>query len=96
MNIPDGPEPTREHLIQRAERLAEEAEELLPSWLRPGNPESRLPVLFALVVAAAMQLAVPGPLHPLPAVAAGRTGVAADGRTSHLEPGSADPVDPAR
>ncbi len=32
--------------------------ERVPVWLRPGNPESRWPVLIALVTAMAMQLAV--------------------------------------
>ena len=31
----------------------------MPSWLRPGDPESRLPVLSALIVAIALQLAIP-------------------------------------
>jgi hypothetical protein len=57
MSTPD--EPSFGHLIRRAEHLAEEAERHLPSWLRPGTPESRLPVLCALVAAMALQLAVP-------------------------------------
>lgn len=43
----------------RAEQLAVRAEEHLPSWLRPGNPENRWPVLCALIAAIAMQLAIP-------------------------------------
>ena len=31
----------------------------MPSWLRPGDPESRLPVLVALIVAIALQLLIP-------------------------------------
>lgn len=43
----------------RAERLASEAEHHLPSWMRPGDPENRLPVLVALAAAIALQLAIP-------------------------------------
>ena len=35
------------------------AEHHIPSWLRPGDPESRLPVLFALVAVIGLQLAIP-------------------------------------
>ena len=31
----------------------------MPSWLRPGDPESVLPVLIALLAAMALQLAIP-------------------------------------
>ena len=55
------PEPSRpvEEFARRAERLASGAEHHIPSWLRPGDPESRLPVLFALIAAIALQLAIP-------------------------------------
>lgn len=48
-----------------------DVEQRLPSWLRPGDPESRLPVLFALVAAIVLQLAIPRqfnltPRWPLP------------------------------
>jgi hypothetical protein len=59
MGTPDQPEPALEHFLRRAGQLAGEAERHVPSWLRPGAPESRLPVLFALVAAMALQLAVP-------------------------------------
>ena len=55
---PEPPNPVEE-FVRRAERLASGAEYRMPSWLRPGDPESRLPVLFALVVAIALQLAIP-------------------------------------
>ncbi|MFI5508605.1 hypothetical protein ACIA48_14125 [Mycobacterium sp. NPDC051804] len=45
--------------MRRAETLASDAEHRVPSWLRPGDPESRLPVLTALVVAIGLQLAIP-------------------------------------
>ena len=45
--------------MRRAERLASGAEHHIPSWLRPGDPENRLPVLIALIVAIALQLAIP-------------------------------------
>ncbi|ADG96922.1 conserved hypothetical protein [Segniliparus rotundus DSM 44985] len=46
--------------------LAAELEEHTPSWLRPHNPENRLPVLAAMLVAVALQLAVADSyaLHP--------------------------------
>ena len=44
--------------MHRAEHLAAEAEERLPSWLRPGL-ESTAPVLVALLAAMGMQLASP-------------------------------------
>jgi hypothetical protein len=53
------PKPPREDIVHRAEHLAEEAEGRLPSWLQPGNPESRWPVLLALVAAIVMQRAIP-------------------------------------
>jgi hypothetical protein len=52
---PEPPSPV-EQFIQRAERLASDH---VPSWLRPGAPESRLPVLFALVAAIGLQLGIP-------------------------------------
>jgi len=55
---PEPPNPVEE-FVRRAERLASGAEGRMPSWLRPGDPENRLPVLFALVVAIALQLAIP-------------------------------------
>jgi hypothetical protein len=53
------PSQPRENIVRRAEQIAEQAEERLPSWLRPGNPESRWPVLLALVAAIVMQRAIP-------------------------------------
>jgi hypothetical protein len=53
------PESAGERFAHRAEEFAEEAEEWVPSWLRPGDPESRLPVLVALLAAMGLQLAVP-------------------------------------
>jgi hypothetical protein len=49
----------REDVVRRAERLAKEAEHRLPAWLQPGNPESRWPVLVALIAAIVMQRAIP-------------------------------------
>ena len=56
--IPDRPTPVEE-FVKRAERLRSDAEHHIPSWLRPGDPESRLPVLTALVTAIVLQLAIP-------------------------------------
>ncbi|MCW2650719.1 MAG: hypothetical protein JWR32_1695 [Mycobacterium sp.] len=53
------PKQPHEDLMHRAEHLAEHAGQRLPSWLRPGNPEGRWPVLLALVAAIAMQRAIP-------------------------------------
>nr|WP_041314020.1 hypothetical protein [Mycobacterium sp. JS623] len=39
--------------------MASGAERHIPSWLRPGDPESRLPVLIALIAAIGLQLAIP-------------------------------------
>ncbi|MCV7357860.1 hypothetical protein H7K04_20720 [Mycolicibacterium fluoranthenivorans] len=39
--------------------MASGAEHHVPSWLRPGEPESRLPVLVAILLAVALQRAVP-------------------------------------
>jgi hypothetical protein len=54
-------EPPRPHedVVHRTGRLAKEAEQRLPAWLQPGNPESRWPVLLALIAAIAMQRAIP-------------------------------------
>ena len=49
----------REDVTHRAGRLAKEAEQMLPAWLQPGNPESRWPVLVALISAIVMQAAIP-------------------------------------
>jgi hypothetical protein len=57
-DTPDLPRPVEAFVI-RAERMASGAEHHVPSWLRPGDPESRLPVLSALIVAIALQLAIP-------------------------------------
>jgi hypothetical protein len=48
-----------EAFTHRAEQIAAEAESHVPSWLRPGSPESRLPVLLAIVAAIALQRAIP-------------------------------------
>jgi hypothetical protein len=54
------PEPSSpvQEFVKRAERIASDAERHVPSWLRPGNPESRLPVLFALIAAITLQLLI--------------------------------------
>src|SRR4029078_4169633 len=55
---PEPPSPIDE-FVKRAERLASGAERHIPSWLRPGDPESRLPVLIALIAVIGRQLAIP-------------------------------------
>ena len=59
MDNSEEPQPPRQDVVHRAEHLAREAEHRLPAWLRPGNPESRWPVLLALIAAIAMQRAIP-------------------------------------
>ena len=59
MDTTPEPQSPAEEFVRRAERLASGAEHRLPSWLRRGDPESRLPVLLALVAAIALQLAIP-------------------------------------
>jgi hypothetical protein len=59
MNTTPEPSSPLEEFAKRAERLASGAERHVPSWLRPGDPENRLPVLFALIAAIALQLAIP-------------------------------------
>lgn len=57
-DTPDLPKPV-EAFVRRAGHLADDTGSLVPSWLRPGDPESRLPVLVALLTAIALQLAIP-------------------------------------
>jgi hypothetical protein len=59
MEITPEPSSPLEEFAKRAERIASGAEHHIPSWLRPGDPESRLPVLFALVAVICLQLAIP-------------------------------------
>jgi hypothetical protein len=49
----------REDVVHRAQHLAKDAAQMLPAWLQPGNPESRWPVLVALISAIVMQAAIP-------------------------------------
>jgi hypothetical protein len=55
------PEPSKavDEFVMRAERIASHPERRIPSWLRPGDPESRLPVLAGLIVAIFLQVAIP-------------------------------------
>src|SRR4051812_47135541 len=48
-----------EAFVQRAERLASDAEHRVPSWLRPGDPENRWPVLIAIFAAIVIQHSIP-------------------------------------
>ena len=54
----DQPE-ARQDVVHRAQHLAKDAAQMLPAWLQPGNPESRWPVLVALISALVMQGAIP-------------------------------------
>lgn len=53
------PSQPRENIVHRAEQIAGHAEDHLPSWLRPGNPENRWPVLVALITAIVIQRLIP-------------------------------------
>ncbi|KAA0101275.1 hypothetical protein CIW49_07295 [Mycolicibacterium sp. P1-18] len=57
----DSYEPPKEvaAFVSRAERLASGAEHRVPSWLRPGDPENRWPVLIAILAAIVIQHAIP-------------------------------------
>jgi hypothetical protein len=57
-NTPSEPKQPGEHLLQRAQQLAEQSLRL-PPWLQPGNPESRWPVLLALIAAIVLQRVIP-------------------------------------
>ncbi|WP_234791667.1 hypothetical protein [Mycolicibacterium mucogenicum] len=45
--------------VERTHRLTSSAEHHVPSWLRPGAPENRLPVIAAILGAVLLQWAVP-------------------------------------
>jgi hypothetical protein len=57
----DAYEPPKEvaAFVNRAEHLASGAEHRVPSWLRPGDPENRWPVLIAILAAIVIQHAIP-------------------------------------
>jgi hypothetical protein len=57
----DAYEPPKEvaAFVSRAERLASGAEQRVPSWLRPGDPEDRWPVLIAILSVIVIQHAIP-------------------------------------
>jgi hypothetical protein len=48
-----------EAFVQRAEHLASDAEHHVPSWLRPGAPENRWPVVIAILAAVVIQHSIP-------------------------------------
>lgn len=64
----DTPEPRSpaDELVSRAEQLASTAADRMPSWLRPGSPESRFPVLVAIVAALTLQMAIPAHYTAVP------------------------------
>jgi hypothetical protein len=59
MDISKEPSRPAEQVVRQAQDFAKDAGERLPAWLRPGNPESRWPVLLALMSAIALQRAIP-------------------------------------
>jgi hypothetical protein len=62
------PEPPKEvaAFMQRAEHLASDAEHRVPSWLRPGDPENRWPVLIAILAVIVIQHSIPVQYTVLP------------------------------
>jgi hypothetical protein len=62
------PEPPKEvaPFMQRAEHLASDAEHRVPSWLRPGDPENRWPVLIAIFAVIVIQHSIPVQYTVLP------------------------------
>ncbi|BDX32542.1 hypothetical protein TUM20985_30890 [Mycobacterium antarcticum] len=64
---PESDRPTEvDALAHRAEYLAVGAERRVPSWLRPGDPENRWPVLLAILAAMAIQHSIPVQYTVLP------------------------------
>jgi hypothetical protein len=57
-----------EAFVKRAEHIASDAERHVPSWLRPGEPENRLPVLIEIIAAIALQHAIPKSYTVVPRV----------------------------
>lgn len=53
-------------LEDEARTAEEHLEAWIPAWLKPGNPENRLPVAGAIAMAIVLQLAIPDKygLHP--------------------------------
>ena len=58
--------PKAKALVQGAERLASDAEHHVPSWLRPGDPENRWPVVVAILVAVGIQHSIPAQYTVVP------------------------------
>jgi hypothetical protein len=48
-----------EAFVKRAEHIASDAEHRVPSWLRPGDPENRWPVLIAILAVIVIQRSIP-------------------------------------
>jgi hypothetical protein len=51
--------PPVEAFVRRAHQIASGAEHHVPSWLRPGDPESRWPVLIAILAVIVIQHSIP-------------------------------------
>jgi hypothetical protein len=62
---PEHPTPG-DGFVRRTEHLAADAEHHVPSWLRPGDPENRWPVVIAIVAVIAIQHAIPVQYTVLP------------------------------
>ena len=64
-DIPEPHTPVQQ-FVRRAEIIASDAEHHVPSWLKPNSPESRLPVLLAIMAAIVLQRAIPAPYTVVP------------------------------
>jgi hypothetical protein len=59
MTVTPEPVPPVEAFVRRAQQIASGAEHHVPSWLRPGDPESRWPVLIAIFAVIVIQHSIP-------------------------------------
>lgn len=66
--MPEAPDPESPvgAFVKRAEHIASGAEHHVPSWLRPGDPESRWPVLIAILAVIVIQRSIPVQYTVLP------------------------------
>ena len=57
-DTPDAPKPVQD-FAHRAERITSSAERHVPSWLKPGDAENRLPAVIAIIAVIVLQRAIP-------------------------------------
>jgi hypothetical protein len=66
MAQPSEPPKEVEAFVHRAQRLASDAQHHVPSWLKPGDPENRWPVVVAILAVIVTQHAIPVQYTVLP------------------------------